>query len=350
MSYADWFEEVLQLYSVKDLAHQLSLHEGTLRRWLLTRKVPSHVASDLNRLLNYKYGHHNPFLEYDCFYTKPDIATQCLRIFNSQLSLLGVDLSDYYFIEPSIGSGNFYNLLPPDRRIGVELQSTKYPEVIQSDYLDYIPDSDKKYVVIGNPPFGMRGNKALQFLNHSVKFADAVGFILPYLFLRNSRGHLHSRVRQYKLLHSEKLPLESFNSPDGSPCSVPAVFQIWTKFKFSEEPTPKPKTCNTFIKIYSLSDVGTSATTRNKDKLYVCDAYLPSTNFNDIQSCITFDQLPSKRGYGVIFLRNKAELTDLFFNKIDWKNESHRSSNSSYNLNKSIIQKQLIDRDFVDTV
>ena len=42
------------------------------------------------------------------------------------------------------------------------------------------PEKINKYVVIGNPPFGLRGQLALKFINHSYDFADYVCFILPH--------------------------------------------------------------------------------------------------------------------------------------------------------------------------
>ena len=44
------------------------------------------------------------------------------------------------------------------------------------------PDKKGKYIVIGNPPFGLRGNLALRFMNHSYDFADVIAFILPRIY------------------------------------------------------------------------------------------------------------------------------------------------------------------------
>ncbi len=79
------------------------------------------------------------------------------------------DYSDYTFIEPSVGNGSFYNFLPDDKKIGIDIDANiKFDNVIVSDYLDFTPKNGK-YIVIGNPPFGLRGNLALRFINHSFK-------------------------------------------------------------------------------------------------------------------------------------------------------------------------------------
>ena len=61
------------------------------------------------------------------------------------------------------------------------------------------------FIVIGNPPFGLRGQLALKFINHSSKFADYVCFILPQLFQSDGKGVPRKRVIGLNLIHSETL-------------------------------------------------------------------------------------------------------------------------------------------------
>ena len=104
-------------------------------------------------------------------------------------------------------------------------------------------------VILGNPPFGLRGNLALQFINHSYSFADAVCFILPPLFDSDGKGSPMGRVKGYRLAHSEKLPTNSFVYPNGKEVDVATVFQVWTK-KFVENIKIEEKnTCESFIKV-----------------------------------------------------------------------------------------------------
>ena len=67
---------------------------------------------------------------------------------------------------------------------------------------------------------------------------------------------------------------------------------------------------NNDIKIYSLSNGGTASTTRNKKMLNKCDVYLPSTCFGkeNMKVYDSFEELPNKRGYGIILLNNKDNL------------------------------------------
>jgi hypothetical protein len=71
-------------------------------------------------------------------------------------------IEKYTWLEPSVGEGCFYDLLPINKRIGIDIDPKRNwkfsgaKEVIKSDYLNYkLPN--KPLIIIGNPPFGHRG-------------------------------------------------------------------------------------------------------------------------------------------------------------------------------------------------
>lgn len=194
----------------------------------------------------------------------------------------------------------------------------------------------------------MRGNLALRFINHSYKFADVVAFVLPKLFNSDGKGNVKDRVKGYKLAYSENLPLNSFEYPNGKKVSVATIFQIWTNVNVDKIKFIKRETCKSFIKIYSLSNGSTLSSIRNKNMLYKCDVYLPSTCFSKMGAYSNFDELPNKRGYGVVFLKNKNILKNIFYNKINWKKEAFLSTNSALNLRTSIIENALIKHGIID--
>ena len=156
------------------------------------------------------------------------------------------------------------------------------------------------------------------------------------------------RVIGYKLAHTEKLPLNSFEYPDGKKVDVATVFQVWTKVNTDKIKIKEKPTCKEFIRVYSLSDGGTPSSTRNKKMLNKCDVYLPSTCFSGMKAYNSFEELPNRRGYGVVINKNKKELLDLFFNKIDWEKTSFHATNSSLNLRTSIIEDEIIKYGFKD--
>jgi hypothetical protein len=115
-------------------------------------------------------------------------------------------------------------LLPVNTRIGVDINPLQN-NIIKSDYLDYeLPD--KKLIVIGNPPFGHRGVMALNFINHSQQ-AEYVCFILPMFFDSKGKGSIKYRVNGFNLIHSERIPKNSFYIPTTNKVvDVKCVFQI----------------------------------------------------------------------------------------------------------------------------
>jgi len=56
----------------------------------------------------------------------------------------------------------------------------------------------------------------------------------------------------------------------------------------------------------------------------------------------SFEDLPGRKGYGVIFLDDAAR-TQQVFQGIDWAEESFKSTNSALNLRTSIIQQAYIN-------
>lgn len=289
----------------------------------------------------------------DQFYTKPNIAEYCFDKFQKVANDLGVDLDKYIFIEPSAGCGCFYQILPKNRRIGIDIEPKKFfgidnKGIIKSDYFDWHPKSTKKkYIVIGNPPFGLRGKLALGFINKSYSYADMVAFILPQLFNSDGKGVAGKRVIGYKLAYNEHLPPNSFMYPDGEDIEINTVFQIWTKINVDKIKIKPPKTCNDFIEVFSLSDGGLPASTRNKDMIEECDVYLPSTTFTGMKAYKSFYDLPHERGYGVVIKRNKKEIKDILFNT-NWEEVAFLSTNSALNLRTSLIKDIIIKAGYLD--
>lgn len=343
--------ELLLNYNKEKVIKYLSIHSGTLNRWLLNKKVPDNYYNDLNHLLGDKYQNKESFREKDQFYTTKKISKYCFDKTLEILKKLCINEKEYSFIEPSAGCCNFYNILPKDRRIGIDIEpkGVLKDELMRINYLDFVPvNKNKKYIVIGNPPFGLRGNLALRFINHSNEFADVVAFILPPLFDSTGKGVPMKRIQGYKLAFSEKLPLESFEYPNGENVSVATIFQIWTKVNTDKIQVQKNKTCKNIARIFSLSNGGTPSSTRNKDMLDKCDVYLPSTCFSGMKAYNSFEELPNKRGYGVVFYAHKTELKEIFLNKINWKNVAFLSTNSAMNLRTDLIENEIINRGYYD--
>jgi len=179
----------------------------------------------------------------DQFYTGPAAAQQCWEICRRTLAELPVDPLAHrqFFIEPSAGGGAFYELLPEDRRIGVDLAPTGRG-ILQRDFLRWryrAPAQKHSVIAIGNPPFGTRGKHAAQFINHAATLADTIAFILPAIFRKFSAQRLVNP--QLRLIRSQPLALDSFVLPARRmgqaerPYRINTVFQIWTRLPSSHK-------------------------------------------------------------------------------------------------------------------
>lgn len=333
----DLFVSLIQKYSINQIASELGLNRGTVVRWCDKKQVPPQYYFDLCKIANIdidysKFSHK----EKDQFFTNQTTATYCYNKSIEILNKLNVNLSEYQFIEPSVGDGSFYDLFPKDRRIGIDIEP-RCENVIQNDFLTWHPKTNKN-ICIGNPPFGLRGHLALKFINHASKFCDFVCFILPQLFNSDGKGTCKSRVNNLNLIHNEIID-SSFYYPDKTEVSVNVVFQIWSK---NHQILEDVIDLNNIIKLYSLSDGGTPGSTRNKQHLYTCDFYLPSTCFGEdnIRVYSHFEELPHRRGYGIVSLIDKTILNNIM-NDISWSDVAFRSTNGAYNLRFDIIKKEI---------
>lgn len=329
-------EECLKKSSIKEVAGKLNLCVGTVKRWIELQDVPIQYTFDLYKLLSMEidYSKYTYSLK-DQFFTPSSIAIKCWEIF---LRELDINVEDYIFIEPSAGSGSFLELLPKGS-IGLDIEP-RATGIQKCDYLSWNPsDASAKYIVFGNPPFGLRGHQALNFINHSSKFADYVCFILPQLFESDGKGSPRKRVKGYNLIYSERLSA-MFSSPENRAVKVNGVFQIWSKHSTNSDYDIKVIS-ESEMKVYSLSDGGTVASTRNKDMIGKCDVYLPSTCFGkqNMKLYERFEDLPGRKGYGLVFFSDKERMMSKAA-VVDWTDASFLSTNSAYNLRTSMIFAQ----------
>ena len=335
------FQQVAQVKPLPEIACLLGLHPNTVNRWVEMQSVPEQYAGDFRRMLGLNGN------AKDQFYTKPAVARSCYRTFRNVAKSMKVNLSRHQYIEPSAGCGWFYRILPKTRRIGIDLEP-RGPDLIQADYLRWTPPKGLRYIVIGNPPFGLRGHLALQFINHSAEFADMVAFILPQLFESDGKGVPSKRVdRKFRLAYSEKLPAASFEKPDGSPVNISTVFQVWTAVNHQHIRMPARKTCTSYIRVFSLSNGGTPSSTRNKHMIGKCDVYLPSTCFSGMKAYRSFGELPNRRGYGIVIHRNKRRVENILMQQ-DWKQVAFPSTNGALNLRRSLIEGVLTSQGLHD--
>jgi hypothetical protein len=278
----------------------------------------------------------NKQLPADSYFTSSDTASKCVDIV-----MQNIDTDGYTFLEPSAGEGAFYDLLPEGRRVGIELHSRK-PEFIQQDFLTWYPPEDdaKKYIVVGNPPFGVRGAYALAFVNRALLFADYVAFILPMSFHSNGKGSNMKRVQNGHLVYSKVLEKEKFFSPDvAKEIKVNTLFQIWKKGP-GESIFPDLD-ASEYVDIYTVC----SSPDRlcGMDKIGTYDFYVSSSYFgNTLHTVYDFEDVKYGSGYGIIIKKNKEELLSKI-RDVEWDKYASMATNSCKHIRKYSIESCLYD-------
>lgn len=286
----------------------------------------------------------------DQYFTKGYVAK---KLFEKTKNIISKyeKIEKYTWLEPSVGDGCFFDLLPINKRIGIDIEP-KRKDVIKSDYLKYnLPN--KSLIIIGNPPFGHRGVIALEFINYSKK-ADFVCFILPMFFDSKGKGSIKHRVKGFNLIYSKYLEENAFYIPNKSEnINVKCIFQIWSKnysvFSINNFNWYSLRNKNPFKKYLDIFTVSL-AKNRECGLKYIydikADYYLSTTFYKKNKVVDTFEQVKYKSGIAIIFNKNNNE----WFQKIkyllenaDWNKYSSLATNSCRHIGKTHIYELLKD-------
>jgi len=184
-----------------------------------------------------KKADHERSRELDQFYTNPLYAQSFYDVIKATLDLDDATI----LLEPSAGSGSFYNIMDPAKRLGLDLEP-KHAGIIQQDFFTWAPADTERVITIGNPPFGKNSSLAVKFFNHAASFSDAIAFIIPRTFRKTSI--INRLSRDFHLVYDSTSPDNSFIFND-KPYDVWCCAQIWVR---------KP-TNRAVIPTYKLSDV-----------------------------------------------------------------------------------------------
>lgn len=284
-------------------------------------------------------------IELDQFYTKKVIAKQCLSDFYNTIKKLSINWKEYTFLEPAAGQGIFFDLLPKPK-IGLDLES-HHPKIIKKNFFDFMPDNHKKYLAIGNPPFGVRSWMALAFINQCSLFCDLVGFILPMYFASDGKGSAKSRVKNMNLVFNVELPSNSFQKYNGEEVSINTVFQIWAKKELS-------KTCKQELPIAKLKeyvDIFTVCTAPSRrcglKRMNDYDCFLQSTYYKKPKVEFCFSKIQYGSGYGMIIKKNKNKISQIL-QEVDWEGYALRATNHCKHLGILSIYKALHDKNILN--
>lgn len=177
------------------------------------------------------------------YYTKEYTASICYEQLCIVLKNLNLSIEKMLFIEPSAGSGVFLDLIPYDK-IGFDIEpNDEIRQIIKADFLhdninQYLDSfafiqNKNKTICLGNPPFGIKSQLAIEFVNRCFYFADTVAFILPVQFRKwSAQAHIDNKAQ---LILDMDLNEDIFQIM-GKTYHLRCCFQIWTKISNSMYP------------------------------------------------------------------------------------------------------------------
>jgi hypothetical protein len=279
----------------------------------------------------------------DQFFTKSQVAQYCRNSLAEVMRGDGADPDQYSYLEPSAGTGSFYQYLPQDRRIGLDVEPL-CEGLETADFLSWSPDTKvKRLAVVGNPPFGYRGWLALAFLNRAALWADYVGMILPMAFQSEGKGSPRLRVEGLRLVHSEQLPQGSFVDVGGTDVKINALWQVWQR---GVNNPPKANTCERYIDLFTvdkrqerLCGVG---------RIGEADFFIQRTFFGDPPRLVeTFDLVKYVCGYGIIIKESKDHVVDAF-SRVNWFKYSNLAAHNCHHISMYHIHNALHDEGLCD--
>ena len=250
--------------------------------------------------------------ELDQFYTNPRIAQECFDVLKDTLDMIPGYKKSIQYIEPSAGTGAFFNLLPNRKikgingnmvktRLGYDLEP-KTTGVVKADFLlQDINDSDmipyNRRVVIGNPPFGKRSALAIDFFNRASDWAPVIAFIIPIQFRKWS---VQSKLQQeYELVVDNNLPKDAFIFNE-KPYNVNCCFQIWCKkvtFLENVRLLNRPKTSHSDFEMWQYNNTEAAEKVFDND----FDFAVLRQGYGDYTKLVTSSKKCNRRKQWILF-------------------------------------------------
>ncbi len=247
--------------------------------------------------------------ELDQFYTKPIVAKHCYR--KVKMVLKKYINSNTLWIEPSAGDGSFFDILE-GQKLGFDIHP-KADAIVELDFLSdniSIDDADiKRSIVIGNPPFGRRAKKAIDFFNKSANISDFICFIVPNQFCKYSvQSKLH---KDFKLIYEHLLDDNSFTA-NGKDYKARCIFQIWTRLNTKRKNLriiTKPQTTHKDFEIFQYNNTKEALKYFDKEK-YGWDFAVPRQGFYDYTKRVTDVAELNTKIQWAFFKSNSEEVLD----------------------------------------
>jgi len=169
----------------------------------------------------------------DAYMTDPPIAEHLVAVMETKIAEEGIPADDLWWLECCAGSGNILQHMPPDRRLGIDINPLA-SGIVQADFLSYELDPTLRWVMLTNPFFSKDGPTRI-FNRAAEQHVEAIALVLP-ANLRSDKAQWVNRLDPYYwCIHDQLLPRESFLR-NGKPHDVPTRFQVWVRRNIRREP------------------------------------------------------------------------------------------------------------------
>ncbi|WP_419917916.1 hypothetical protein [Candidatus Poriferisocius sp.] len=278
----------------------------------------------------------------DQIFTRPELAARCYADLTTRMRADHAPVDDYQFVEPGAGAGAFYDLLPPDRRTGLDILPRR-DDFERGDFLTWHPATMGRHAVIGNPPFGYRAWLALAFVNHAATFADYAGLILPMAFQSEGKGSPKHRVTGMRLIHSEPLPPDSFVHADGRDVKINALWQVWQRGVNNRPPAQR---CDEWIDLFTVDQ--RKERLCGQERMAEADWFLQRTFYHEPPKPVrAFSLVRYVCGYGIVIHKAKRAVSEAL-QRTDWRHYSNLAAHNCRHISMYHIRQAVIDAGFVN--
>lgn len=136
----------------------------------------------------------------DKYYTPENVVKKVIELIKENIK----DINEFdRVLEPSVGAGAFFNMLPEKTRLGYDIEPHIQDEkVFIGDYLKQDISKMDNSIVVGNPPFddgSGSNNLHIKFIEKSLQHSDYVVFILPINMYQKDNLKFAKLIKSYKL-------------------------------------------------------------------------------------------------------------------------------------------------------
>jgi hypothetical protein len=118
-----------------------------------------------------------PDEDVDAYMTAPPIAEDLVVVMKAKIAEEEIPADNLWWVECCAGSGNILQHMPPDRRLGIDINPLA-PEIVQADFLTYDLDPTVRWALLTNPFFSH--DAPMQIFNRAAaQNVRLIGLVVP---------------------------------------------------------------------------------------------------------------------------------------------------------------------------